>query len=283
MLQFFRKEQEDLAKRESKEGIVWTETFDNRVRGRFLHLIDEISNGQPLFYDNARKQICKPLGIFQLCDNNLSPKEDFRRYLFTCGNEMFPSVLEAFLEAIKDYQLSVYVGFFPDDVRYRHELGVIFREHRIKFVLVNDQIMSLDSSELHTEIIAPVVHLLTTTKGWERVEQPYFQALNEIKAGNAGNAITYASTALQQALEILGCEGDKLGPLISSAQRKGILAAHDEPMLSGIRKIFDWVSADRSNMGNVHKSPSDALEDAWFIVHVVGAILVRLNKQTNRT
>lgn len=194
-----------------------------------------------------------------------------------------PSVLEAFLEASKDYQLAVYVGFFPDEVLYKHELGIIFREHRIKYVLVNDQILSLDSSELHSEIIVPVVHLLTNTKGWERVEQPYFEALNEIKAGNAGNAITYASTALQQALETLGCDGDKLSPLISSAQKKGILAAHDESMLSGIRKIFDWVSADRSNMGNVHKSPSDALEDAWFIVHVVGAILVRLNKQTSRS
>lgn len=72
-------------------------------------------------------------------------------------------------------------------------------------------------------------------------------------------------------LTLLGCEGNALGPLIASAQKKGVLTGYD------VKLVAEWVSADRSEKGDAHKAASVSREDAWFTVHVVGALLLRLS------
>jgi hypothetical protein len=70
--------------------------------------------------------------------------------------------------------------------------------------------------------------------------------------------------------------GNALGPLIESAKRKGLLAPHDTPMEAAIVKIMDWVAADRSLKGDSHRAAQPSKDDAWFTIHVVGALIVRL-------
>lgn len=83
-------------------------------------------------------------------------------------------------------------------------------------------------------------------------------------------------------LQALGCSGHSLGPLIKSARDKGLLAKHDTPMLDAVTRILDWVSADRSESGDSHEVSGANIDDAWFIVHIVGAIILRLSRATTR-
>ena len=73
-----------------------------------------------------------------------------------------------------------------------------------------------------------------------------------------------------------GMDMSRSNRLIKSAKAKGLLAAHDERMTQAIEGIMQWVAADRSEKGDSHKADKAAKEDAWFIVHVVGALIVRL-------
>ena len=114
------------------------------------------------------------------------------------------------------------------------------------------------------------------------METAYLDALEEITSGKAADAITDAGTSLQEMLIALGCTGNALGPLINSARAKGILAPYDSPMLNAVEKILHWVSADRSTTGDAHVVTSPNLDDAWFVVHVVGAIVLRLSKASPR-
>jgi len=132
------------------------------------------------------------------------------------------------------------------------------------------------SQELHAEVVAPVLLLLSHRSGFEKVEAAYQDALREISAGHPADAITDAGTALQETLTTLGCRGNALGPLIADAQRNGLLAAHDSTLGEGIAKILKWVSADRSNKGDSHRASTPTTEDAWLVVHVVGALILRL-------
>ena len=61
-----------------------------------------------------------------------------------------------------------------------------------------------------------------------------------------------------------------------SAKAKGLLAAHDARLTKAIEDVMEWVSADRNAKGDSHKADKAAKDDAWFIVHVVGALIVRL-------
>jgi hypothetical protein len=132
------------------------------------------------------------------------------------------------------------------------------------------------SKELHTEIVVPTMHLLSGRVGWEKVESAYQDALGEIADGKPADAITDAGTALQEAFVTLGCEGNTLGVLAKSARRKGLFAPHDALMAEALHKLVDWVSADRSEKGDVHQAGEPSVEDAWLTVHIVGAVILRL-------
>jgi hypothetical protein len=61
-----------------------------------------------------------------------------------------------------------------------------------------------------------------------------------------------------------------------SAKSKGMLASHDGPMLEAIDQVMSWVSADRSTTGDAHVVTDPSIDGAWPIVHIVGALILRL-------
>ncbi len=151
----------------------------------------------------------------------------------------------------------------------------IFSSERVAFEIVEGRAVEFDSKELHAEVVVPTLRLLSGRKGWDPVEVSYQNALREIGV-DPSDAITDAGTALQEAFELLGCNGNSLGPLAKSARQKGILAAHDGTLSDAVVRIVDWVSADRSIRGDAHNARPATRDDAWFTVHVVGALLLRL-------
>lgn len=166
-------------------------------------------------------------------------------------------ILEAFIKAFADVFDAI------DD-----RVNEVLREHRIGFRIVEHEVVSRGSDELHVSLVAPALRLLIG-RDFVNAHDAYLDALKEITAGKPGDAITDAGTALQETLTALGCTGNALGPLIDDAVRRGILAPHD-------KKIADWVSADRSTTGDAHHHSAATVADAWLAVHVTGALIVRL-------
>lgn len=195
---------------------------------------------------------------------------------------MVPTVVEAMVLACNDGQLNMSTGNWPKTETFIPSVSVILREHRISYELINGQMTSLSTFELHEGVVSPTISLLAGRTDLKNVETAYLSALEEITGGKASDAITDAGTALQEMLVALGCTGNALGPLINSARSMGVLAPHDSPMLSAVEKILHWVSANRSSTGDAHIVTSPNLDDAWFMVHVVGAIILRLSKPSAR-
>ncbi len=152
----------------------------------------------------------------------------------------------------------------------------LYRE-RVAYEFIGNHLIARSSEELHTAVVRSSLRLLAGRPDWLSVDTAYRKALDEIAGGSADDAITDVGSALQEALTLLGCKGNSLGPLIRSARDAGILAPHDSTLTEGIVKILAWVSADRSELGDGHQGASGATrEDAWFTVHVVGALILRL-------
>ena len=152
----------------------------------------------------------------------------------------------------------------------------LYRE-RVALEFVEFNLIERSSEELHVEVVQATLRLLAGRSTWASIERAYRNALDEIANDKADDAITDAASALQEAFALVGCKGNALGPLIKDARTKGILAPHDQTLGDAISKIADWVSADRSEFGDGHRGASGAnREDAWFTVHVVGALILRL-------
>jgi len=280
-----RKRLRELAEKEAAGTSFWTDKFGGTVRTKILHALSDSAGqyGVATACEIARGQILRDEGLQYLANRTTNPANDFVTYLMTCPDSMVPTVIEAAAVILNDYSFQNKVAFKYDTGEvFRARIEEILREHRISFELINGEMVEFSSRELHSEVVAPALSLLAGDQAWKRVEAAYRDALEEISKGKAGDAITDAGTALQVALVVVGCEGNALGPLIKSARNKGLLAPHDSPMLDAIEKLLSWVSADRSQSGDSHSSSEATIDDAWLIVHVVGAIILRISKGTRR-
>jgi hypothetical protein len=228
----------------------------------------------------ARNLILEDEGLRFLSHASNHPSSDYFAYLASCPDDMMPTVLEAMNEAFEDPGIFQMV-YEQNSRHYVAGVNEILSEERVAWEFVGNEMTPFSSREMHVDVVEPTLRLLATA-GWERVEAAYQDALRELSAGNAPNAVTDAGTALQEALTMLGAEGNALGPLIASAQRKGIILGHDRALFDTVSRAATWVSADRSQVGDAHAVSAAEREDAWLSVHVVGAILLRLSAQTNR-
>ncbi|MEN2741664.1 hypothetical protein ABCS02_28090 [Microbacterium sp. X-17] len=271
----------------------WVDTFSEPFRvqlGRYLygnyHHSDAIT-----ILGRAQQLILDDEGLRSLTGaRELNTAEDLARYLDSCPDAMVPTVIEAIGQSIDDYtrqvtQTSWQTNQIVKEQRDHYEEFVNERllRHRIRYEFITGEMVEKNSLELHSEVVAPTLRLLGGRPGWEKVERAYQNALGELHGGSAPDAITDAGTALQEALEALGCKGNALGPLILDAKKRGLFASHDERLTRATEDVMQWVSADRSANGDAHHAISSSQEDAWLIVHIVGALIVRLANDSPRT
>jgi hypothetical protein len=269
-----RKRQEEMVAAEAAGEDVWRRKFDDHARIGVWQILQATCRRNTTMVEDvaARAQVllCHDERVHTL--SGMSDRsQDFYRYLHQTANErQVASAIEALAWILtnlgNDY-----------GARFETQANELLHSERIAYELVNSQIVELESQELHANVVVPTLRLLSRRPGWEEVERAYQEALHQVADGKYDNAITDAGTVLQEALEAAGCTGKNLGPLISDARQQGILGPHDSKLVTGVESIMEWVSADRSQSGDGHHGDSGAThEDAYFTIHVVGALILRL-------
>ena len=165
---------------------------------------------------------------------------------------------------------------------YEMTINTILREQRVSYELVNSEFVAFESRELHSSVVVPTLTLLGNAPNFQAVEFAYREALNEISNDSPDDAITDAARVLEEILKTLGCSGNSLGKKLSEAQSLGLLGDHDSQLRQAISKIGSWVAADRAEKGDAHPGGTATIDDAWLIVHVVGALILRLSRTPSR-
>jgi len=259
-----RRRDEEFAAREAAGESVWTDQFDMRAKVRLSQLVAffEDDLGRSLAEQTAT--LLRAWGGWNVGNfDSAVVKADI-------SNDLLIDGLAAIAQAIKFMK-----SYDDTSAEFQRSANVILREHRISYKFVDDELISFESDELLQEVVEPALQLMAGQR-FSAAHKAYMDALKEISNGAPGDAITDAGTALQQTLVALGCEGNALGPLLKDARRRGLLVGHDQNLIDGISKFIDWASADRSTTGDAHKPSHAATSDAWLMVHVVGALIVRL-------
>lgn len=271
MLYGRRKLIEDNLLAEAMGKSLWTDKLDERVRFRVSHALliirdeDLRSDRVSTFpIDRAWKWTAEDFGL-PLPLPGLSPHR-FGVEMVVQGDQE-EDVLFTFIEAVIH---TAYADGLVTVDKFIARIKEILLEHRVCFDIVDGKFVPFSSRALHEAVVVPALTLLGGRGELQHVETAYRAALNEIRTGSPDDAITDASTALQLTLKALGCRGESLGPLAKSAQSKGVVTGYD-------KKLIDWVSADRSNKGDAHNVDSASVEDAWLVVHIVGALILRIS------
>jgi hypothetical protein len=281
-----RKRIEELAKREASGESLWTDSFSEPIRTKIFYAYSDTAgdygqHGQI----RARGLILRDLGLFELHDNRRGESGDLFAYFMECESSEFPSVVEALIESLRLTDKNVYDYMHPYPESYKkftQEVNEILLRERISFEIIDSEMVEYASLALHALITKPVLTLIGNSPDWKPVESAFQNALREIAEGHAADAITDAATALQETLQILGCDGKTLGTLVNSAKAKGLLASQDVNLTNAIESGLKWVAAERNERSDAHKAEERPTADAWLIVHVVGALILRLAQEEGR-
>jgi hypothetical protein len=274
-----RKRLADLAEAEAAGESFWTEDLAPPVGGKLVYV------WEVAITPRGREAVKRFVPRLITRDTGSLEPPDIRSGMMQGPEKLAFSYVEAI------YQVAMWMNHSPlagtASADYDYELfgrlvDEIFSSHRVSFRFVDGEIVPLSSDELHVEVVEPTLRLLHGRKDLDKAHEAYLKALKEISNDDAPDAITDAGTALQETLTALGCTGNALGPLLKSAKAKGLLAGHDQKLTSGIENFIDWASAERSARGDAHKSSPAEREDAWLMVHVVGALIVRLADPSRR-
>jgi hypothetical protein len=254
---------------------VWQEKVDHLARVKLASLWDEsVENlsryeGAEVLQQIGRRSV-KSIGI------ELSPQVMTSA---KAADELLLSLLEAEHEALTTLARATSSGGYRPGAgpeAFRVAVNQVLQAHLVELQLhQNSRLVPVRSQEMHDSVVEPTLYLLHSQRRFAGAEKAYQDALKELRNRAPDDAITDAGTALQEALTALGCEGKTLGDQLKSAKNAKLIRDSDTPLTAA---IVNWVATQR-NRGEAHKAEHGFdMSDGWMVVHVVGALIIRLSE-----
>lgn len=166
---------------------------------------------------------------------------------------------ETFIEVVNDRLLHARVDWSFEDGRF---------QERGNFVL-------------HSEVLRPATILLADDAAFAQASAAFQSALTKLSKGETEVALTEAATSLQEFFRALGVDGNSLSNQLDNAVNKKVISGADRGLM---KPLIDWVNGDRSQRGNAHyhRTGDVSKADAWLMMHVVAAVMVRLSNKEPR-
>lgn len=121
----------------------------------------------------------------------------------------------------------------------------------------------------------PLDALVTSNPALRSVDDKLREALEELAADNAADAVTDAGTALQMLLDHLGYSGGQLGDQVKAARKAGWLSGVDTPLGASVENLVTWIASVRNQRSDAHHGPAPDKRDAELAVRVVGLLVLR--------
>lgn len=152
---------------------------------------------------------------------------------------------------------------------------------RVDWVFEDGRFQERGNYVMHSEVLRPATILLTDDPDFALASAAFQSALTRLSKGETDVALTEAATSLQEFFRALGVDGNSVSDQLDNAQRAKAISGADRSLM---KPLIAWVNADRSDRGNAHRHRAGDVSkaDAWLMMHVVGALMVRLSNREPR-
>lgn len=152
---------------------------------------------------------------------------------------------------------------------------------RVDWVFEDGRFQERGNYVMHSEVLRPATILLADDPDFALSSAAFQSALTRLSRGETDVALTEAATSLQEFFRALDVEGNSVSDQLDNAQRTKVISGADRSLM---KPLIAWVNADRSDRGNVHRHRAGDVSkaDAWLMMHVVGALMVRLSNREPR-
>jgi len=239
--------------------------FLRELPGKRLHKVKPYSSG----YSNNEGERCG------------AAFEDFREILLKSENEdVVLRMLSAFVRAhIKTYAYRAattatdkqkrdeYVKDAFDDVdRLAKTFNYLFRQFSVNIQVTRSGFIPVQDAKLAEQIYAPSLAALSDPK-YEKVNEDLAKMFADYRAGDFGDVITKAHSAVQRFLQIHAGEGKngkgELADLFAAAKKNGLVSStrFGEPLIRVLEGYFPSERATKSTAKPALKeaTPRDAM------------------------
>lgn len=246
----------------------WPVGEDWRVRHLHRYLVKEI-----------RQLLREEYGVPRLAALTEDPGEDLAVFILNVATthqvmDAIDAVIQVFAAqmtapGLRDCAADAASGF-ADTLSKR------MKQHKLAFDLVQFKVVEKRSEELHAEVVAPALTLLHGRNRFADAERQYRDALDELAGGKWADAITDASSAVENVLRaILGLSQGTLADLLGQARMRGLFG---DPQAARLKKVvtgFTALADIRNEESDAHGNSSDSAT-AWLALHWAGALIVYL-------
>jgi hypothetical protein len=249
-------------------AVRWPVGEDFRVRNLHRYLIQEI-----------RQFLREEYGVSCLAAATEDPGEDLSVFILNVATthqvmDVIDAVIQVFADQItvsglRDCAVDATSGF-------ANTVSTRMKQHRLAYDLIKFKVVEKRSEELHAEVVAPALTLLHGRRRFEGAERQYRDAIDELAGENWADAITDASSAVENVLRvILGLSQGTLADLLGQARMRGLFG---DPQAARLKKVvtgFTALADMRNEESDAHGNSSDTAT-AWLALHWAGALIVYL-------
>lgn len=152
---------------------------------------------------------------------------------------------------------------------------------RVEWHFYDGRFIHAGNRVMHANVVEPASILLDSNPRFGKAASAFGAALDRLSEDENSVAITDAAVAVQEFFRALGVEGNSISDQVNAAQKLKLITEYDRHLL---KPVVDWTNADRSKLGKPHyfRDGDISKADAWLMIHVAGALMVRLSGEEPR-
>lgn len=165
-------------------------------------------------YERINTTLCKEYGLFELTKSSRTNSEAIFEYFLNCKNhEHCLDIIE--LLALSIYQIRDHYSYGSQALDAIEEINQRFKEHGIgyQFEPEANEIIRVDSQFIHSEVVKPVLKLLTANKLYQGANDEFLSAHDHYRHGKYKECLNDCLKAFESFLKAIhekhGWEYDK--------------------------------------------------------------------------
>lgn len=247
------------------------------------------------FYSLIRKRVCEKYGRIQLIDNSLVAEEDFCNFFLREEDaEMCVAMIQIVFECFQQIGNSnthIHFDWYNHFAQANKKLNICFQEHSIGYEFRNGQIIRIDSSLIHKEVVTPAMMLLRE-KYLAGANQEFLKAHEHFRHARYAECINECLKSFESTMKAI-ChkqgwqykQTDTAKTLLEICEQNKLFPTFMQSSLSGLRSVLESVQTVRNKMsahGRGIQEIEVTEEVAAFVIHSTGAnilFLVSLEKK----
>ncbi|OQA94486.1 MAG: hypothetical protein BWY22_02483 [Bacteroidetes bacterium ADurb.Bin217] len=241
------------------------------------------------FFKTIKDVLCREYGIFQLNDESSNESEVINFFLNETDVEKSLDFIELSFRLIDKY-VRVTPGFkqysktkiTPDEAIT--ELNERFKEHGFGYQYEGGELIRVDSTYVHSEIVKPTIQLLWNKK-FTGANEEYLKAHKHYKDGRNKESLAECLKAFESTMKIICKEkgwsynqNDTSKKLIEILMNNNLVPAYIQSQIGALRNILEGsVPTIRNRLGGHGQGQIPTIVDdniTRFALNLTGTIII---------